>query len=355
MSLSEIEIERYSRQIRLNNFGLQAQLKLKNASVLVVGAGGLGCPALLYLAAAGVGKIGIADGDLITLSNLHRQVLYHVKDINKNKSVVAKKKLLAINPAIKVKSYTAFISIENALKICKNFDVIIDASDNFKTKYLLNDVSIILNKPLVYAALQEYEAHITVFNYRNGPTLRCLFANEATDSLIDNCANTGVLGVLPGIAGTWQAQEVIKIIAQIGEVLSGKLLIFNCLNNEVNTLSFNAIEKNKQLKHLSTDGQKNNLLKNEIDTQTLHKWILLKNITIIDVREPYEFEEYNIGGINIPLSLLPQKASLINKENKIIFICQFGRKSAMAFKLFSTQFPEVKIYQLIGGLNAYVL
>ncbi len=354
MILSIEEQERYSRQILLKGFGLSAQINLKNASVLVVGAGGLGCPCLLYLAAAGVGRLGIVDGDQVSLSNLQRQILYDTADVGKMKSEIAKRELLKKNAEIQVQSHPVFIDVDNCLDLLKDYEVIIDASDNFTSRYLLNDACVILKKPLVYATLYEYEGQISVFNYRGGPTLRCLFPEIPDEGVINNCAEAGVLGILPGMMGTWQAQEAIKLITGLGEDLSGKLLLYNSLNNEVRSISFKTEEKNKHIEDLSHFKQQVDT-RPEVDIYTLKEWIDHEPIQLIDVREPYEFEETNIGGQNIPLSLLEQKLSGLDRQQKTVVICQSGIRSRTGLSIIRNKFPEMDLHHLRGGLNAYLL
>ncbi|MBK0384469.1 HesA/MoeB/ThiF family protein [Pedobacter sp. SD-b] len=352
MNLSEEERTRYSRQLALNGFGETAQLKLKSVSILIVGAGGLGCPNLLYLAAAGVGRLGIIDGDKVSLSNLHRQIIFNIEDIGKNKSEIAKEALFKKNPNVAVKAYPYFMDAENCLPILKDYDLIIDASDNFETRYLLNDACVILNKPLVYAAIFGFEGQVSVFNYKNGPTLRCLFPQIPKEGLIDNCADNGIIGVLPGIIGTLQAQETIKIICGIGEVLNGKLLIFDLLNNELKSIAFKADERNKEIKNLDSYQFHNSNAIKEIDASALKQWLLNKKLQIIDVRETDEYAAKNIGGLNIPLSILPKNLSKI-KDQKTVIICQSGKRSAIAYKILNDNFPKMEIYHLKDGLNSY--
>lgn len=356
-NLSDEEKVRYKRQLSLKGFGVDAQLKLKNASVLVVGAGGLGSPVLLYIAAAGVGKIGIVDGDLVSISNLQRQVLYRMEDVGKNKSEKAKRTLIERNPLVSIHTYPFYCDATNCLSILKEYDLIIDTSDNFQTRYLLNDACILLDKTLVYAALFGYEGQISVFNYRQGPTLRCLFPEIPKKGLIDNCNESGVLGVLPGLIGAWQAQEAIKVITGIGEVLSGKLLIFNELNNELRTIGFSLNPDNRVVHDLEhfTKKEGNHPEEFEISSRKLREWLKEETIQMIDVRGQDEFIESNIGGINIPLSGLEQQLDKIDQTQKIVIICQSGLRSEMGYEIITKAFPYAKVYHLKGGLNDYLL
>jgi adenylyltransferase/sulfurtransferase len=230
--LSQDEKKRYSRQIQLAELKNEGQQKLQDAKVLVVGAGGLGCPVLQYLAAAGVGTIGIVDFDLVEETNLHRQVLYTTSDVGKSKAEIAANHMSEQNPFVNVEIFNSKLDNSNALKIISNYHIMVDCSDNFETRYAINDACVYLNKPFVYAGIHKFEGQLSVFNLDNeSPTYRCVFPEKGEDEIIINCSITGVIGTLPGILGTMQANEVIKIITGIGEVCSGKLLLFNALNN----------------------------------------------------------------------------------------------------------------------------
>lgn len=234
-TLSEIELRRYSRHIMLPELGTEGQEKLKNSSVLVVGAGGLGAPLLLYLSAAGVGKIGIADNDLVSDSNLQRQVLYGAGDLGKQKAIVAKQRLEEQNPLNEYVVHNICLGSENADIIMKKYDVIVDATDNFPTRYMLDEICGQLKKPLVYGSIYKYEGQVTVFHYQDGPGLKDLYPEMPVRGEAANPSSVGILGILPGITGSLQACEVIKIITGIGEVLSGKLLVMNILNSSYNS------------------------------------------------------------------------------------------------------------------------
>lgn len=229
MFFTSEEKEQYNRHFVLPEIGEQGQQQLKNAKVLVVGAGGLGCPILQYLTAAGVGTIGIIDGDTVSTSNLQRQVLYTVADVGNPKVLVAQKRLEALNPFVKLQPFVEYLSKENAIHLFRQFDIVVDASDNFPTRYLINDASILTGKPLIFGSISKFEGQVTVFNYQNGGSYRCLYPQPPKTAASDGSA-LGVLGVLPGIIGCLQANEVIKIICGIGDVLSGKLLTYNVLS-----------------------------------------------------------------------------------------------------------------------------
>lgn len=248
--LSDAEKRRYRRHIMLENIGEEGQLKLKNSKVLVIGAGGLGAPVLQYLTAAGIGSLAIMDNDIVNEDNLHRQILYGGHDLGKLKTIIARQKLQALNTLVKFELINIRLMKENALSIIKEYDLVIDATDNFSTRYLINDACIILNKPWVYGSVWKFEGQVSVFNYRNGPTLRCLYQNLQDNVNIPSPSESGLLGILPGITGSFQANEAIKIITGIGEVLSGKLLMINILNNQIHTIGFPVIDKNRDIKEL---------------------------------------------------------------------------------------------------------
>lgn len=257
-NLSLRELRRYSRQIMLPEFGVEGQEKLKKAKVLVIGAGGLGCPVLQYLAAAGVGKVGLAEFDIVSESNLQRQVLYGSDDIGKLKSVIAKNRLEHLNSLVEFEVFNLRISSGNSLRVLKDFDVIIDATDNFEIRYIINDSCVILNKPMVHGAIYKFEGQVSVFNYHNGPTYRC-YNPYADDSDFKNPSpgEVGLLGVLPGITGSFMANEVIKIITGIGNVLSGKVLLFNIINYSFHHITVNDVPENHNIRELPGSDEKN--------------------------------------------------------------------------------------------------
>ena len=247
--LSKEEIQRYNKQLSLPEIGIKGQEKLKNARVLVIGAGGLGCPVLQYLAAAGVGTLGILDFDIVDITNLQRQVLYSTEDISKAKAVIATEKITAMNPHIHVETLNIRLQPSNAAEIISNYGIIVDCTDNFETRYLINDACILLDKPFVYAGIHKFEGQLSVFNYASsgenrGPTYRCAFPESHPNETLLNCSMTGVMGALPGIIGTMQANEVIKIITGSGEVCSGKIFVFNALKNVFTEIKIERNESN---------------------------------------------------------------------------------------------------------------
>lgn len=249
--LSPVEIRRYSKQIMIPEIGLKGQEKLKKSKVIVVGSGGLGCPVLQYLAAAGVGKIGIVEFDKVDETNLHRQVLYGSADIGKLKSILAKKRAEKINPHIQFEIFNLRLDVSNSLNVLKDYDIVIDATDNLDSRYVINDSCVILNKPMVHGSIFRYEGMISVFNYKGGPTYRCYNPSRTeNDYKNPSPSEVGLFGVLPGITGTYMSNEVIKIITGNGEVLSGKILLINIYNNSFHTFTVNNIPENHDISQL---------------------------------------------------------------------------------------------------------
>ena len=356
-SFSREELARYNRHIILPSFGLEAQQKLNAARVLVVGAGGLGSPLLLYLAAAGVGTIGIIDADLVDDSNLQRQVLFSVNDIGKPKAEVAKEKLAALNPHINLIAYNSRLSTANALDIVAEYDIVADGTDNFPTRYLVNDACVICGKPNVFASVFQFEGQLSVFNYNSGPNYRDLYPAPPAHGIIPDCATGGVLGVLPGIIGSLQALEVIKLITGVGEPLSGKFYIFDALRFESRT--FRIESKGTIVKELidyeAFCGTKNiNEYMKEITPRQLREWEKSgKAFQLIDVREPNEYEEANIGAELIPLATVSQNADRIRTDIDVVVHCRSGARSAKAInELEKKGFKN--LFNLKGGILAYM-
>ncbi len=356
--LNPEQFHRYSRQILLPEFGVDGQTKLLNAKVLVIGSGGLGSPVLLYLAAAGIGHIGIVDFDVVDESNLQRQVLFSTYDIGKPKAAIASEKIKALNPYIKVQIFNSFISSANALEIISDFDLVIDGSDNLPTRYLVNDACFLLNKPLIYGAIFQFEGQVSVFNQllgdgTSGPNYRDLFPQPPPPEMVPSCSEGGVLGVLPGIIGSMMANEAIKIIAGIGSTLSGRLLLFDALDFTTRYLKIQPNPKAEKItklidyeefcnpKHLKETIK-------EIDVNTAKQLLANNGIQIIDVREKFEFDAGNIGGIHIPLNKLENQLHEIPKEKSLLTVCKSGgRSKKAATKLKSLGYNVVN---LGGGL-----
>lgn len=338
---------RYNRHIILSEIGQTGQDKITAAKVLVIGAGGLGCPILQYLAAAGVGKLGIIDFDTVDITNLQRQVLFGNSSLGKNKAIAAKERLTDLNSNISIVAYPEPLTYQNAIGLFKEYDIIVDGSDNFETRYLVNDACIITNKPLVYGAIYKFEGQVSVFNYKNGPSYRCLFPKPPKKDAVPNCSEIGVLGVLPGIIGTMQANEVLKIVLGIGDVLSGKLLCYNALSSNIYFLKINKVEEqfNKVLKDtlLFNKKQLNINCENddEVSIQDIYFW---ENIQLVDVRETHELPK--IDGLQvtfIPLSNLENNIDKIQPNKEKMIFCQSGVRSKQA----------VSTLKKIGITNCY--
>jgi adenylyltransferase/sulfurtransferase len=367
MMLNQDEKYRYNRHLILDGIGPDGQEKLKKASVLVVGAGGLGCPALLYLAAAGVGKIGIIDDDKVDISNLQRQILFSTASVGQNKAEAARSKLQDLNPHIHFVTFQKRLEAANALDILREFDIVIDGSDNFSTRYLVNDACVILDKPFVYGSIFKFEGQLSVFNYKNGPTYRCIFPDPPSAGSVPNCSEIGVLGVLPGIIGTQQANEALKIILGNGEPCSGKLLLYNALNTEYTSVKISRNEEVvRSVLQNSADFSSRNyawlcgeaapLLHDvkEITAAEL-KTMLAGPLTIVDVREPSEqpkFMHHQV--INIPMADLENRMEEIPKTGPVVVICQSGKRSFAAVELLQDKHNFTNLVSLKGGMNGYV-
>jgi len=324
-------LKRYDRQIILPEIGLTGQRKLQDAKVLVIGAGGLGCPVLLYLAGAGIGKIGIVDDDLADLSNLHRQVLYNMADIGRKKAEVAAEKLKLLNPQIEVIPFSVRLTAENAAGLIGQYDLVIDGSDNFPTRYLVNDTCVALNKVLVFGSIYQFEGQVSVFNFNGGPDYRSIYPEAPLPEDTQNCGEGGVIGTLPGIIGSIMTNEAIKVIGGFGEVLSGQLLIYNTLSNDIQLFKFGKT-------NLKTTAENKKILPPsvipEITVVQLKEWEEQQiPYQLIDVRETYEYEEFNIGGINIPLYSLNTRLNEVSAHKRIVFCCSMGKRSKMAIQL----------------------
>jgi adenylyltransferase/sulfurtransferase len=361
-----LETNRYQRQIQLKEIGQMGQDKIANAKVLIIGAGGLGCPALQYLAAAGVGNVGIVDFDVVELSNLQRQILYTIDDIGQSKAITAAKKVKALNPEIKIVTYNIQITNKNALEILENYDLIIDGSDNFATRYLINDACLLLDKPLIYGAVLRFEGQIGVFNLVDNNTnlktnYRDLFPKPPDLDSTISCNDVGVLGVIPGIIGTLQATEALKIIAGIGKPLTNKIISYNSLENtfydfEIVTNVNSSIDYPKSktsFLNYNYDWFCNSNL--DVETLSIKEFENLRKqekITIIDAREKGELPNVDEFDFTlIPLSDFENRVSIIPTENRIVVFCKSGQRSAKAVKLLKEKFPDCKAYNLAGGIE----
>ena len=371
IQFSPAEYARYNRHIIIPEFGLAGQQKLKGAKVLVIGSGGLGSPVLLYLAAAGVGTLGIVDFDVVDDSNLQRQVLFGVTEIGKPKVEAAKQRLQGLNPHINIVTYNTQLTSQNALDIVKDYDVVADGTDNFPTRYLVNDACVLLNKPNVYASIFQFEGQVSVFNYTDakgntGPNYRDLYPTPPPPGLVPNCSEGGVLGVLPGIIGCLQASEVIKVITGIGDNLSGRFFVFDALTFETRTFNISRNENNplngktptiKQLvDYEQFCGMKavEKTIK-EITVDEFDQWKESgEDIQVIDVREPGEYEEVNIGALLIPLGTVAGNADKIDRNKKVVVHCKMGGRSAKAIRELEEKFGFDNLYNLKGGITAYM-
>ena len=357
MHLTTQDTNRYSRHLLLDKVGIDGQLKLKQAKVLVIGAGGLGCPVLQYLGAAGVGTIGIIDFDVIDESNLQRQILFGVDDIGKSKSETAKLKLEAQNPLIKIVAYNFELTNTNALELFEKYDIIVDGTDNFSTRYMVNDGCILANKPLVYGAIHKFEGQVSVFNYEKGPTYRCLFPNPPELGVMPSCSEVGVIGVLPGIVGTQQANEVLKMILGIGKVMSGELLIYNSLDPSFLQLKIN---KSVNLSDIGINSIKDFedfdysltcvINEKEFSKDDLDK--LPSSTIILDVREEWETPKLKEKiVINIPLDELEDRINEISSDKTIYVGCQKGGRSQVAIDFLRSEYNYTNLINIDGGIG----
>jgi adenylyltransferase/sulfurtransferase len=365
------ELSRYNRHIIIPEFGLTAQKKLKAAKVLVIGSGGLGSPVLLYLAAAGVGTIGIVDYDVVEDSNLHRQVLFGVDEVGMPKVKAAKLRLQKLNPYINFQVYNEQFTSKNALSIISEYDVVADGTDNFPTRYLVNDACVLSGKPNVYASIFQFEGQVTVFNHCNnlgerGPNYRDLFAAPPPPGLVPSCAEGGVLGVLPGIIGSMQALEVIKVITGVGEILSGRLFLFDAFNFQSRTMNIKRSPENPLNGLVPTI---NSLIDyeqfcgmnavehaiKEITAKDLYDWqVKGEDFQLIDVREPNEYEIVNLGAELIPLASILAHAETISRTKKVVIHCKMGGRSAKAIRQLEDTLGFENLYNLKGGILSYV-
>ena len=366
------ELQRYSRHLVLQDFGLENQLKLRNAKVLVVGAGGLGCPALLYLTAAGVGTIGVIDSDMLEISNLQRQVLYAMGDIGKNKAEAAVHRLSQLNPYTNLQPFSFRLTSSNALDVMREFDVIIDGTDNFPTRYLINDACVLLDKPFVYGSILQYEGQAAVFNYRNASgevsaNYRDIFPEPPTADSVPNCEQAGVLGVLPGMVGCIQVNETFKIITGLGEPLANRLLILDSATMEQTIIRITDHGTRSQIKTLidyedfcGINAGKNKSLTDktltmkEVTVQELKKLMDSNaDFQLIDVREPHEYDICNLNGELIPMSDIPNNVDKIAKDKQVVIHCRSGKRSGDMLLWLEKNHGFQNLYNLKGGILAW--
>jgi sulfur-carrier protein adenylyltransferase/sulfurtransferase len=369
VTLSKEEIQRYSRHLIMPEVGMDGQLKLKAAKVLCIGTGGLGAPLGQYLAAAGVGRIGLVDFDKVDLTNLQRQILFSTKDVGRPKIEAAAERLRGLNPDIQIDTFETMLTSANALDILKDYDVIVDGTDNFATRYLVNDACVLLGKPNVYGSIFRFEGQASIFGYPGGPCYRCLYPEPPPPGLVPSCAEGGVLGVLPGIVGSIQAAETLKLIIGKGEPLVGRLLLFDALSMRFRELK---LRKNsecpvcgahptvtKLIDYAEFCGVRGEEAPAPVSTVPEITPSELKarldrgdDLFILDVREPHEYQICNIGGYLIPLGDLSRRVSELDSSREIVAHCRSGKRSAEASE-FLRQAGFRKVLNLKGGILAW--
>jgi len=344
----ELEFLRYSCQMALPGFSEATQRLLQNARVLIAGAGGLGCPAAQYLAAAGLGTLGIADFDVVSTSNLHRQILFTPADAGKKKALIAAARLQKQNPGISVIAHDLRITSQNVMELVNRYDIIVDCTDNFETRYLLNDAGVLAGKPIVYGAIYQF----AVWNIKNedrtmSPNYRDLFP-DVDASQIPNCAEGGVIPTLAGIIGCMQANEVIKYITKTGELLAGKILIFDAQSMQSRTIKIG------QVTHMHISRMKETVIVPTVSVDELKNQIAGNSVRLVDVRTEQERDEFNIGGEHIPLDELPDRAAGLDTTVHTVFYCGTGKRSGEAVKDLRKKYPDACIFSLDGGLKAWI-
>ena len=371
MDLNKNEIQYYHRHLVLPQIGKTGQRALKKAKVLVIGAGGLGCPVLMYLSGGGIGRIGIVDHDKVAVSNLHRQVLYGFSQIGECKAEAAVNRLKDLNPNIVLKAYTQRLSPDNAVDLISQYDVVVDATDNFPTRYLINDICVYLDKPFVLGSIDRFQGQLSVFNFtddqgNNRPTYRCLFPKPPAQETAPDCSQNGVIGVLPGIIGNLQANEVIKVICGVGEVLSGKILMFDALSNQ--TMQF-SVQRNEQAVQQALQNAPNfgsfdyeNFCSSiqqkisEISVVDLHKKLQDKEkLQLIDVRAVPEFQVELPNSVHISLNDLQTNIHKISSNgSQVVVYCDHGISSAKAVRILQNHHNHKNVFNLTGGLAAWL-
>ncbi len=369
--LTTDDLSRYSRHLILPEVGMEGQRRLKAAKVLCVGTGGLGSPLAFYLAAAGIGTLGLVDFDVVDASNLQRQIIHSTKDIGRKKLDSAAEKLTALNPALNVVKHDTMLSSANALEILKDYDIVADGTDNFPTRYLVNDACVLLGKPNVYGSIFRFEGQASVFATEQGPCYRCLYPEPPPPGLVPSCAEGGVLGILPGLVGVMQATEVIKLILGKGEPLIGRLLLVDALNMRFRELK---LRKNPECPVCGTNPTVTELIdyqqfcgivpetpqessvKNgipQITVKELKRRIDAgEDVQLIDVREPYEYQIAQIGGKLIPQNDVPQRLAEIDREREVVVHCRSGARSQRIAE-FLKQSGYPRVVNVAGGILAW--
>ncbi len=368
VSLSKDEVLRYSRHLIMPEVGMEGQQKLKAARVLCIGAGGLGSPLALYLAAAGVGTLGLVDFDVVDYTNLQRQIIHSTADVGRKKLDSAAEKLKAINPFLNLRKFETKLTSDNALELFRDFDIIADGTDNFPTRYLVNDACVLTGKPNVYGSIFRFEGQASVFATEEGPCYRCLYPEPPPPGLVPSCAEGGVLGILPGLVGVIQATETIKLILGQGEPLIGRLLLVDALGMKFRELK---LRKNPDCPACGTHRSITKLIDYnefcgirgeekpvettvpEIEVEELKRKLDSgENIFVLDVREPHEYQICNIGGYLIPLGELPKRVNELDTSREIVAHCRSGARSAKAVS-FLRQAGFKKVSNLAGGILAW--
>lgn len=348
------DLQRYSCQVALPGFGNEAQQLIGQARVLIVGAGGLGCPAAQYLASTGIGTLGIADYDAVSISNLHRQVLYTPADEGKKKAEVACERLGQQNPGIKLIPHTQKITSDIVMEVIGGYDIVLDGTDNFETRYLLNDACVLSGKPLVYGAIYQFEGQVAVWNVdkgkgANSPNYRDLFPDvDATQ--IPNCTEGGVIPTLAGIIGCMQANEAIKYITKTGELLAGKVLIFDAQTMQSRIFKIGPVTKT-HIRRLKTTVTIPTISAADLKERMLHD----DSLELIDVRTLQERDAYDIGGTHIPLDELEEYLAYFTSDNAKVIYCSSGKRSDEAVRLIMKRIPEADVFSLEGGLGSWSL
>ncbi len=369
--LTQEEILRYSRHLLIPEVGMEGQRKLKAASALIVGTGGLGSPVALYLAAAGIGRLGLVDYDVVDSSNLQRQVIHGTERVGQLKVESARQRLVDLNPYIQVDVYNEVLTSENASQIADGYDILVDGSDNFPTRYLMNDLAVMTGRPYVYGSIFRFEGQVSVFDARKGACYRCLFPEPPPPGMVPSCAEGGVFGVLPGTVGTLQATEVIKLILGIGEPLTNKLLLYDALDASTQIVH---LRKNPKCRVCGDHPEITHLIDYEefcgVPTRDTHAglagdgWDIdprevqrrLKDnqdIQLVDVRDPVEQQISALpGAILLPLTQLPQRTNELDPNREIVLFCRTGVRSARALRLLAGQ-GFTRLHNLKGGINAW--
>ena len=367
-TLTNEEILRYSRHLIMPEVGMEGQVRLKSATVLCIGAGGLGSPLALYLVAAGVGTLGIVDFDVVDYTNLQRQIIHSTSDVGRPKLDSAAEKLKSINPFVNIRKFEARLTSDNALELFKEFDIIADGTDNFPTRYLVNDACVLTGKPNVYGSIFRFEGQASVFATELGPCYRCLYPEPPPPGLVPSCAEGGVLGILPGLVGVIQATEAIKLILGKGDSLIGRLLLVDALGMKFRELK---LRKNpdcpacgthptitKLIDYQEFCGIRGEEAEAEVTTADIQVEALKKRLDrgddlfILDVREPHEYQISNLGGYLIPLGDLPKRVNELDSSKEIVAHCRSGGRSAKAVN-FLRQAGFKKVHNLAGGILAW--